>query len=159
NTIDAGVLLSQASNVIISNNLFQNEQFCVYALGTAGNQFIAVISNTMGNVTFPTNGNGIFAQFVTDLKITQNTIQMVNSSLPIRIQVQVCDLCTIQGNNLWGGQIGVVVQNAGPVGTLVVQNTFHNCGTSAVVAQNVASSTIQIISNTIGECGLLLAGP
>src|SRR5262249_45883722 len=50
NVSDVGVMLSQASNVIISNNLFQNEAFCVYGLTTS--QFIAVISNTMGNVTF-----------------------------------------------------------------------------------------------------------
>ena len=72
------------------------------------------------------------------------------------MQLMNCDLCTVQGNNLWGGQVGVFAQNAGPVGTLVVQNTFHNCGGQAVIALNIASSRIQIISNTFGECGILL---
>src|SRR5262249_16813807 len=68
---DAGVLLTQASNVIVSNNLFQNEHFCVVTFATPS-QFIAVISNTMGNVNFPINNAGIVCQGVTDLKITQN---------------------------------------------------------------------------------------
>src|SRR5262249_40966639 len=118
-------------------------------------QFIAVISNTMGNVTFPTNSIAVFATAITDLKIAQNTIQMANSSTSVPIELNQCDLCTVQGNNLWGGAAGVFVQNAGPVGNLVVQNTFHNCGGSAVLVGNAASSTIQIISNTFGECGLL----
>jgi hypothetical protein len=159
NAVDIGVLLANASNVVTSNNLFQNEQFCVYCLPAAPSQFIAVVSNTMGNVTFPTNGAGVFAQNVTDLQIAQNTMQMANSTTCVPLDIIQCDLCTVQGNNIYGGGDGVFVQNAGPVGTLVMQNTFHNCGFAAVDALNAASTTILIVSNTFGECGLTFGSP
>ena len=156
-TGDIGVLLSQASNVVISNNLFQNEAVCVY--GLSASQFIAVVSNTMGNVTFPILSVAVFGNLITDLFIAQNTIQMANSSSTIPVEIIQCDLCTVQGNNLYGGSIGVDVANAGPVGTLVMQNTFHNCGFAAVDALNAASTTILIVSNTFGECGLTFGSP
>jgi hypothetical protein len=153
-TSDIGIILAQASNVIISNNLFQNEAACVY--GYVASQFISIVSNTMGNVTYPIGLAGVIAMSpITDLQIAKNTIQVANSSSTFPIEIQSCDLCTIQGNNLYGGVFGIAIINPGPVGTLVVQNTLHNCGSAGVITQNAASTTIQIVSNTFGECGLL----
>jgi hypothetical protein len=159
NITDVGVLLSQASNVIVSNNLFQNEGYCVYSMATPASQFISVVSNTMGNVTYPTTLTGIYAVNATDLNIAKNTIQVANSSVSVPIELIQCDIVSIQGNSFWGGVASVFVDNAGPVGTLVIQNTCHNCGGPAVEAINAPSSTVQIVSNLIGECGLINTSP
>jgi hypothetical protein len=159
NNSDVGVLLAQASNVIISNNLFQNEAYCVYSLLKGPSQFIAVVSNTMGNVTYPIKTIAISASAITDLKITQNTIQMATISMVYAIELGLCDLCTVQGNNLYGGLYGMAIASGGPGGTVVTQNTIHYCGGAAIVCGNVASTTIQIVSNTFGECGLVSGNP
>jgi hypothetical protein len=158
NSADWGAYVAQSSNVSIVGNLFQNEAIGLYAAPT-GSKSIAVLSNTIGNVSFPTSTYGVLALGVSTLDIAQNTIQMVNSSNGAPIFVNGDDAFSVSENNTYGGQIGVAIAGAGSSGNSVTQNTIHNCGVQGIATNNSASTAIQIASNQFGECGMFASGP
>src|SRR5208282_894790 len=95
---DLGIAAELASNVTIQNNLFQFEAL---AMEIVECQFIAVLSNTIGNVTFPTNEAAVLAVETVVMSITSNTIQMANSSSTVSIEVIGNDLNSISNNVIW----------------------------------------------------------
>lgn len=168
---DAGVVILQGANITVANNLMQNEAIGVIIVPfssspiPASSFFIAVISNTIGNTTFPTReiGIGVFGINVAD--IAGNTVQMADDSTFMSTPIFVigCDDFQVVGNNTWGGHIGMQIQQSGPTGNRVTQNVIHNCGASGIDVENVAmapfTSFIQIAGNAFGECGLNTPAP
>jgi hypothetical protein len=160
NVNDIGVVIDQSNHVTIANCLFQNEASGVAVLPNGGpSQSIAVLSNTVGNVTWPTTNIGIFAASVSILDISQNTIQMANSNVSIPIEVTDCNNFTVAANDTWGGLIGAEVFTPGSGNNFVTQNTMHNCGSEGIEVTTLASSAIHVTSNAFGECGLLVPSP
>jgi hypothetical protein len=154
---DAGVIVEACQNFSIVNSLFQNEAVGVVVDPANPSQSIALLSNTIGNVTFPTKIVGILAGGVTTLDIAQNTIQMASSSsgvLPIEMNLD--DNFNVSNNNTWGGQIGILVQGSGgTTSNMVSQNLIHNCGNAGIQSSTFLLPTaIQIMSNQFGECGM-----
>ena len=160
NNNDGGVIIEQSHNVSVVNSLFQNEDVGVFVDSAQPSQSIALVSNTIGSVSFPIIAAGIKADGVSSLDIAQNTIQMANSS-PFIFSISMTgdDQFTVANNNTWGGQVGIFVQNAGPGSNFVTQNTIHNCGIQAIYTANQSFTNIHITGNQFGECGLLASGP
>jgi hypothetical protein len=158
-TGNVGVVIDQGDNVTVSNCLFQNQATGVDVMPDGGpSQFIVVVSNTIGNVTFPTGLFGVNASGVSALDIANNTVQMFDSSNGIPIVTNACNDFAVSGNDTWGGFDGIAADSAGPGTNFVTQNTIHNCGAVGIVVDNLATSAIQISSNAFGECGLLAPG-
>jgi hypothetical protein len=153
---DIGVVIDQGANVTIANNLFQNEAVGILALGPS--LFIALLSNTIGNVSFPTLGVGIKVANVNNFDVAQNTIQMLNSSGTLPVVVANCDNFSVANNNTFGGGIGISATSNGSGNNFVAQNTIRNCGVQGILISNSASSAIQVTSNQFGECGLFASG-
>jgi hypothetical protein len=154
---DQGVVIDQGDNITVSNSLFQNLATGVDVSEVGGpSQFIAVVSNTIGDVAFPISFFGVSASGVSVLDISQNTIQMLNSSNPLPVDLTFCNDLAVIGNDTWGGLQGVVISNTGSGTNFVTQNTIHNCGAYGIIVNNLPTSAIQVTSNAFGECGLIL---
>jgi parallel beta-helix repeat protein len=157
---DQAVVIDQGDNVTVVNSLFQNDSGGVHVLNTGGpSQFIAVLSNTIGNATFPITEFGVNAQNVSVLDVSQNTIQLSNSNGGVAIFLSDTNDFIVSGNDTWGGLSGVEPLGPGAGNNLVTQNTIHNCGFEGIFVSNSATSAIQVTSNQFGECGLLSASP
>ena len=157
NSNDVAIVANIATNITASNNLTQNE-----AIGftSNGSLFIAVLSNTFGNVSWPTLQSGVYLVSTINCTVAQNTIQMVNSNPgTLALVTFFCDNTFVQSNDTWGGFDGIEVYSAGSGSNVVTQNTIHNCGIQGITAANVGNSAVQITSNTFGECGLIASGP
>jgi hypothetical protein len=155
NANDQGVVINQGDNVTVSSSLFQNVAIGVDVLPTGGpSQFIAVVSNTIGNVTFPITEFGVDAAGVSVIAIAQNTMQMLNSTGTSPVLINGCNDIAVVGNDTWGGIQGISVANPGPGTNVVTQNTIHNCGGFGISVNNTSTSAIQITNNAFGECGL-----
>jgi hypothetical protein len=153
---DFGIVINFGTNITASNNLTQNE-----AIGFAAQQalFVAVLSNTFGNVSFPTLTVGAEVVQIVNCTIAQNTIQMANSSGgTFALGTFSCDNTAVVGNNSFGGQDGVVALSAGSGTNVISQNTIHNCGIQGIAVANDDTSAVQVTSNAFGECGLLASG-
>jgi hypothetical protein len=153
---DFGVVIYQGDNVTVANDLFQNESIGIVAGGVS--QFIALLSNTIGNVSFPTLLVGIQTSGVNNLDISQNTIQMRNSSGTVPINLINADNFNVSNNNTFGGQIGISLSAPGSGSNSITQNTIHNCGVQGILTNNSLSTALQITNNQFGECGLLASG-
>jgi hypothetical protein len=157
NANDVAIVANICTNITASSNLTQNEAVGFTAQGSL---FIAVLSNTFGNVTFPTLQFAIEPISVINCTIAQNTIQMANSNGgTAAIATFFCDNTFVQSNDTWGGFDGIIVYGAGSGTNVVSQNTIHNTGLQGITAANEANSAVQIMSNTFGECGLLATQP
>jgi hypothetical protein len=170
---DFGLIVTEGANITIASNLIQNTAIGIAVIPVlssipAGCFFIAITSNTIGNVTWPTAQVGIGVIGTNVLDIAQNTIQMANqtSMMSTPILLEVCDDYQVVGNNTWGGSVGMELQSSGPNGNKVTQNLIHNCGGSALDIQNTGggpsgpfASSIQASSNVFGESGLVTAAP
>lgn len=154
NSNDIGIVIGQGSNnITASNNLTQNEAIGFFADEAL---FIAVLSNTFGNVTFPTQQFGVEIISLINCTVAQNTVQMVSSGPgTIGIYAQACDNNFITGNDTWGGFNGIILFGPGASTNIVSQNTIHNTGLQGITTANVANSSVQITSNSFGECGLI----
>ena len=156
---DNGVTIDQCNNVTVSNSLFQNEAIGVSVLPTGGaSQSIAIMTNTIGDVSWPITEFGVEAQGANNLFISQNTMQMLNSSGTYPVVLSMCNNFDVTANSLWGGAFGCYIISSGPGGNLITQNTLHNCGQIGVALFNAPSSAIQVTNNVFGECGLLAPG-
>jgi hypothetical protein len=155
---DIGVLVNQSANISVVGNLLQNEAAGVYFASGTGCQSISVLSNSIGNVSFPTSAYGILALGVTTLDIGQNSIQMANASNGVPVYLSGCDVFSVSQNNTYGGIAGIAIGAAGASNNTVSQNTIHNCGVQGVLSNNIASSALAITSNVFGECGLNATG-
>jgi hypothetical protein len=164
--LDIGVMIQQGVNITVANNLFQNEDLGIFifpssnpSVGRFDSYFIAIVSNTIGNVTWPTRTSAIQVYTTAILDIAQNTIQMSTAfNGSSSIQVEGCDQFQIAGNDTWGGTFGMEIGVSGPTGNMVTQNTIHNCGGVGIDIGNSGgvpfTSAIQVSSNAFGECGL-----
>lgn len=160
NANDVGVAIDLSDHVTISNSLFQNVAIGVSILPSGGSsQSIAVMNNTIGNVTWPITEFGVQAQNCNTLFISQNAMQMLNSVGTIPVLLTTCNNFDVTGNNLWGGIVGCDILTTGAGGSLVTQNAIHNCGQEAIILSNSPSSAIQVTNNVFGECGLIGASP
>jgi parallel beta-helix repeat protein len=158
---NVGILIEEGANITVDNNLLQNE---ATGIEVRSSLYIAIESNTVGNVAFPTQVFGIFTNTVVVLDISQNTVQMANSNpgLPFdntAIFPELCDQFAISGNSTWGGFNGIFIGQTGPTGSRVTQNVIHNCGGSGITVDNGGASAIQVTGNAFGECGLFSALP
>jgi hypothetical protein len=157
---DVGVEIDQGDNVTVINSLFQNETDGVSVSPVGGpSQFIAILSNTIGNVTYPIVGIGVFAENVNVLDVGQNSMQMLNSTGTYPVYLLDCNNFTVSGNDTWGGAASAVLYDSGGNNNFVTQNTIHNCGGQGIYVVNVASSALQVTSNLFGECGLTGTSP
>ena len=160
NANDFGVAIDQCSHVTVSNSLFQNDAIGVDVLPNgAASQSIAVMTNTIGTVSWPITEFGVEAQSVNNLYIAQNTMQMLNSSGTFPVIIASCDNSNVTGNNIWGGILGCYIISSGPAGNFVTQNAIHNCGEGAIGLFNAPNTAIQVTNNLFGECGLLTPFP
>ena len=153
---EAGVVIDQCYNTSVVGNLFQNDfsGVDVYATGFPS-QFIAIMSNTIGNVSYPTGLVGIGVMGANGVDVSQNTIQMANATTSTEaILFQSVDNFTISQNSTYGGHVGVGLIQPGPSSNAVSQNVIHNCGGLGIATNNLPNSAIQIASNAFGECGL-----
>lgn len=154
---DIGVLIDEASNVSVIGNVFQNEDTGV-SVSEVGftSQSIAVLLNTIGNSSFPTHTNGVAANGVMTLDVSENTIQMANSnSLTSPISLTNCDAFIVSQNHTNGGAIGVSAAGSGPNnGNSVLQNTINNCGGAGLSLNNATTTAIQLTANTLATCGV-----
>ncbi|PWT98520.1 MAG: hypothetical protein C5B53_06605 [Candidatus Melainabacteria bacterium] len=163
---DTGVLLNMAGNVSIIGNLFQNEDIGV---GGSASQSIAVISNAIGNASFPTRSVGVDLFGIHPLSVSQNAIQMAVASTnappaPIAISLTDDDAIQVSQNSIAAGSVGVYVTRAGISGNTISQNVIGGSGGGltgpAVILNNGSAPTeISVNANIIGECGLLPNGP
>jgi hypothetical protein len=155
--LDYGLVSINASNFTIASNLLQNEGTGLYCV--AGS-FIAIRSNMIGNVTYPTQAVGVDLEEVGASNITQNSIQMASVSTGsfgtnAAVFVAACDSISVTGNSTYCGVNAIIVSAIGPSGSVISQNTIRNCGGAGISVNNSSSSSIQIASNLFGECGLV----
>jgi hypothetical protein len=159
-----GVMIQAGTNITVANNLLQNEETGIEiypttlaALGRFDCYFIAIVSNTIGSVTWPTRGAGITVFTTAVLDIAQNTVQMADSTLNT-LELQGCDQFQIVGNDTWGGGFSWTIAASGPTGNKVTHNAIHNVGALAIDIQNTSgvpfTSAVQVSDNTFGECDL-----
>jgi hypothetical protein len=160
NANDIGVLIDQGDNVTVAKNMFQNESIGVEIPSTGGpSQFIAVIQNAIGNVTWPDTQFAVYAQNVNELDVGQNSIQMLNSSGTYPLFLVGCNNFAVAGNDIWSGVFSIQSIGAGPGGNVITQNTIHNAGGVPIYVSNNSTSAIQVTSNLFGECGIMFADP
>jgi hypothetical protein len=158
NANDIGVEIDQGDNVTVANSLFQNESMGVQIVPNGGpSQFISVVSNTIGNVTWPTTQFGVYAVGVNTLDVAQNTIQMLNSSGTYPINLANVNDFTVAGNNTWGGNYAITSNGAGPGNNIITQNIMHNTGGIGVYINNNGNSALQVVGNVFGEIGIMFS--
>jgi hypothetical protein len=160
NPADTGIVVGQSHNISVTGNQLQNEGTGIYVdPALPASQSIALLSNGIGNVTYPTRAYGIEAEGVSSLDIANNAIQIIDSSTGFAIWARNSDSFNISNNDTWGGLIGIRAEASGPSGNVVNQNTIHNCGLQAIALPNIATSAVQVTGNQFGECGLQGSGP
>lgn len=162
---NAGVVIDGCFNVSILGNLFQNEDICVALfpfsglLSGFGSQFIAIIGNQCGNVTFPTRTAAVNDAASNTMTISQNTVQLAANNIGTAA-FQLTDDTNVQvfSNEVWNGFNGLVASSAilGLSNAVVSGNTFRNLGSSALLAKPgiLGSVGVQFLSNSFGECGM-----
>jgi hypothetical protein len=161
---DTGVVIDGCFNVSVLGNLFQNEDVCVSLfpfsglLSGFGSQFVAILNNVCGNVTFPTKTAAVVDVESNTLSFAQNVVQMASFNKGTAA-VQLTTDANIQvfSNEIWNGLNGVVTTSLFQAGNNIVsQNIFRNIGSSALLANGLLSPiAVQFISNKFGECGLI----
>jgi hypothetical protein len=152
-----GAYVSYVSNCSVNSNVFQNEGTAVYVYDYS--LYIAVQNNVIGNVTYPTQEYAIYVydecNYVT---LSGNTIQMANSTNSCyAIVLYYVSNIDITGNQIWGGYNAVYDYYPYLPGShTVVENTIHNCGSSAIYLYNYSYNVPTLLNNNVfGECGLL----
>jgi hypothetical protein len=157
---DVGVVIEGSQNVSIVSNLIQNEYIGIYVDAANPSQAIALLSNTIGSVSYPTQYIGIEADEVGNLDVAQNTIQMASAAtISTAISLNLDDSLSCSNNSTWGGKYGITVNGPGPSNNVVTQNAIHNCGQWGVLCVNAQSyAAIRVTSNVFGECGLTDTG-
>ena len=157
---ESGVVIDGCYNTSVVGNLFQNVYTGVAVYATAfASQFIAIMSNTIGNVSYPTNFLGIGILGANGVDVSQNTIQLANNTTCHEaILLQAVNNFGISQNNTYGGHVGVALLQPGAGSNIVSQNVIRNCGGIGIATNNLPNSAIQIASNTFGECGLTDTG-
>jgi hypothetical protein len=161
---DDGVVIDGCFNVSVVGNLFQNEDQGVVLfpfsglLSGFGSQFISIMGNSFGNVTYPMLRAAVNDFQSNTLSVVQNVVQMANSSngtagVSLNNDVNVF----VTGNQIWGGYNGVVssttLQASGP--NTVTGNFIRNAGSAGLaLSALLAKNATQFVGNQLGECGL-----
>src|SRR5262249_38223325 len=135
--------------------LMQNEAVGVRLTGSTHN--IAVSSNSIGTVSFPTTGAGVWIDTpVTQIGVASNAIQMKNQnnvSPNYAIFLNGPSNVNVTQNSTWGSYNGILANQFGP-GDSISQNIIRNCGSAGIRANSNAANALAITGNQFGECGL-----